>query len=1029
MHHDRTDRRIGQAGVLLGILATSLPAAFADDARTEAAGTWFITRASSVELRSAGPEIAQYPVLRLGRGELLRLDGTDFDGDWARVHLVGPAVADVRGLMQLGTSTLVDGDIAVVQDSTPLFAPNLRGRDENGQVSPRRSWRSLIRLAPGSKVFVTERFEIDGEAWALVAPPEGVMLWVDPSKVRPATEDEIPPATAMLTVEEQVEQEIAARIAAAESARLESLAAAEALAMNPIAEQDVMPEAPGGGLALARPLDPLPDDVAAAPEGDWFIISKDDSRIYSQPYGTPGSYAVQKLPKGVAVLVVDFEDGSARIAAVEGARAVRGLLEVTGAVEIDGDTARIVDACELRAPNLTSTEDDQPNPMRSYTTMLELLGGETLAIADRFEAGGAEWLLVEPPAEARLFVRGGEIRAASAEEIEMILRPAAAESPTATADDEPVIDIEPEIETDVIVSGDDETGDPVDWAVERDDTEIEAVEPEAVEPETVRPAPQVEKPREIQRVLPPPSADELREITAEVQFEDGASGIWKMTRNPRQGLRTDAAGVNGYTFARLAEGSLVCVVNEADNGWCDVRLIGPDVEDVRILLKADPNGIEVRGDRATIVDGTHELRAPSQAGRELDDDGRPDPRRSFISFREASAGEEFQITDTFVDDRGDTWYLVVPPLDITGCIHSGYLKTVPPDALPVADGVDQTGRPHFVLERQSTPPAAVTEIDDDVEDDVVQVAETDDLDMTETDDDDAIVAVVIETESDDADDMDDESTVPVEPEVETEPETEVEVEVEVEVEPETEPEPEVEVEPEPEVDLIDDPTESDDDAAETVEEMDDDGEVTFEDDVTEVEPEPEPAPTLSPELLQNVTLSEAEAAYAEIRDSNPNDAEFEALILIYRTISERPSTLPGDRTKAETRLRHIEIQRSMQRNIDALQRLENRTKADRARIEAIREALLDRADYTAIGRMSRSRVYDGRTLPLLYRLEDPSSGRTIAYVQPNDALSIQSGVGRIVGIVGTERDDPGYRIRIITPDRFEIDLTEEITEN
>ena len=90
MHYDLTDRRIGRAGVLLGILASSLPAAFADDARTEAAGIWFITRASTVELRSAGPDIAQYPVLRLGRGELLLLESPATEGDWARVHLVGP---------------------------------------------------------------------------------------------------------------------------------------------------------------------------------------------------------------------------------------------------------------------------------------------------------------------------------------------------------------------------------------------------------------------------------------------------------------------------------------------------------------------------------------------------------------------------------------------------------------------------------------------------------------------------------------------------------------------------------------------------------------------------------------------------------------------------------------------------------------------------------------------------------------------------------------------------------------------------
>ncbi len=220
MHHDRTDRRIGQASVLLGILATSLPAAFAEDTRTEAPGTWFITRASAVELRSAGPDIAQYPVLRLGRGELLRIEVPETEGDWAKVHLVGPSVADVRGLMPLGTSTLVDGDIAVVQSSTPIFAPNLRAIDPDGHYSTTRAWRCLLRIAPGTRVLMTERFEVAGEPWALVAPPDGVVLWVDPSDVRPATPEEIPAMTEILSIEDVVEQQLATRLAAVEAVKV-----------------------------------------------------------------------------------------------------------------------------------------------------------------------------------------------------------------------------------------------------------------------------------------------------------------------------------------------------------------------------------------------------------------------------------------------------------------------------------------------------------------------------------------------------------------------------------------------------------------------------------------------------------------------------------------------------------------------------------------------------------------------------------------------------------------------------------------
>ena len=87
--------------------------------------------------------------------------------------------------------------------------------------------------------------------------------------------------------------------------------------------------------------------------------------------------------------------------------------------------------------------------------------------------------------------------------------------------------------------------------------------------------------------------------------------------------------------------------------------------------------------------------------------------------------------------------------------------------------------------------------------------------------------------------------------------------------------------------------------------------------------------------------------------------------------------------------------------------------------------MLDRSDYTVIGRLRRSRIYDGGRLPLLFRLEDPGSGRTIAYVKPVEGMPLGEGVGRIVGIVGNERQDLNRRIKIVTPYRFEIDLTEE----
>ena len=52
-----------------------------------------------------------------------------------------------------------------------------------------------------------------------------------------------------------------------------------------------------------------------------------------------------------------------------------------------------------------------------------------------------------------------------------------------------------------------------------------------------------------------------------------------------------------------------------------------------------------------------------------------------------------------------------------------------------------------------------------------------------------------------------------------------------------------------------------------------------------------------------------------------------------------------------------------------------------------------RADYTAIGILNASSVYDGQRLPELYRICDPMTGATIAYVEPNADIPMATMIG------------------------------------
>ncbi|MFB0985939.1 MAG: hypothetical protein QMB94_06530 [Phycisphaerales bacterium] len=180
--------------------------------------------------------------------------------------------------------------------------------------------------------------------------------------------------------------------------------------------------------------------------------------------------------------------------------------------------------------------------------------------------------------------------------------------------------------------------------------------------------------------------------------------------------------------------------------------------------------------------------------------------------------------------------------------------------------------------------------------------------------------------------------------------------------------------------------------------------------------------------LADVTIGEAEAAWDVVKESPHDDAELEALQLVFVSIAARENASATEKRLAELRIRQIEIRREVQRRLATLHKLENRNDVDRERIENAKVAIIARADYTMVGRLNASRVYDGKRLPLLYRLQDPVGGRTLGYVKPTKGVDLTPGLGRMVGLVGTKSYDAGYRLMIVTPRRFDIFIAENEAE-
>ncbi|MEO0587016.1 MAG: hypothetical protein AAF078_05195 [Planctomycetota bacterium] len=76
-------------------------------------------------------------------------------------------------------------------------------------------------------------------------------------------------------------------------------------------------------------------------------------------------------------------------------------------------------------------------------------------------------------------------------------------------------------------------------------------------------------------------------------------------------------------------------------------------------------------------------------------------------------------------------------------------------------------------------------------------------------------------------------------------------------------------------------------------------------------------------------------------------------------------------------------------------------------------------DYDAVGRLLASSVYNGASLPLMFRLVEPSSGRTVAYVKPGLIEDSRAMLGRIVGVLGPMRYDPVLKLNVVQLETIE----------
>lgn len=178
------------------------------------------------------------------------------------------------------------------------------------------------------------------------------------------------------------------------------------------------------------------------------------------------------------------------------------------------------------------------------------------------------------------------------------------------------------------------------------------------------------------------------------------------------------------------------------------------------------------------------------------------------------------------------------------------------------------------------------------------------------------------------------------------------------------------------------------------------------------EPEPDDVSLLlrAFEAVQSQAITSAEV--------DPLIAEFEAAIA---GLGESDADALA-RTALQQRLAVLRILKRLQEQQRALEEAKRQADADAQSISSQVSNLAAGRAYTVVGRLTTSAVYDGKSRPLMFRIEavGTSSARTLGYLKPDERFGLEKMLGQIVGVVGERAiDQTDGRLNIITPERVD----------
>lgn len=181
---------------------------------------------------------------------------------------------------------------------------------------------------------------------------------------------------------------------------------------------------------------------------------------------------------------------------------------------------------------------------------------------------------------------------------------------------------------------------------------------------------------------------------------------------------------------------------------------------------------------------------------------------------------------------------------------------------------------------------------------------------------------------------------------------------------------------------------------------------------------------ISANMRSAARIKELDQAFDRVNAQPLGEAEYETLISEYeRTIQQLSGQLsPRQRAQLEQRLNILKFRKDLRQQQLALLNESGSAQAQNQQVlQGVAQVEATRV-YSIVGQLQPSTVYNGQTLPLMFRIQSVGTSvpRTLGYIKPDPQFNLESKLGQIVGVIGEASMDKDLKLNVITPVRIDL---------